>query len=91
MSNIYGNIPSLKNSKLIGTAEIQNAKQNMNYTAGQNMILGAKLTPNTSHVASLGNNTNSVPSLNNSTIVGSEELQNAKNELQKGGNNKGVF
>jgi len=88
MSNINGNIPSLKNSKLISTAEIQNAKQNMNSTTGQNMILGAKLTSNTSNVANLGNNTNSLPSLNNSTSIESEELQNAKNKLQKDGNNK---
>lgn len=90
MSNINGNIPSIKNSKSIGQAEIQNAKQNMNSASGQNMILGAELTSNTSNVASQGNMI-SVSNLNSSTSVGSEELQNVKNEVQKSGNNKGVF
>jgi|GEM_PF-952552 len=81
MSNINGNIPSLKNSKLIGQSEIQNVKQNMNSTTGQNMILGAELTSNTSNVASQGNMTNFVPSLNSSTSVGSGELQNVKQNM----------
>lgn len=116
MSNINGNIPSLKNSKLIGEAEIKNAKQNMNSAASKNMILGAKLTQNTSNAAGQGNMTSSVPSLNSTTYVGTEELQNVqintinfvpslnsstsvgskemqnvKNEVQKSGNNKGLF
>lgn len=83
MSNINGNIPSLKNSNSIGQAEIENVKQNMNSATGQNMILGAKLTSNTFNAASQGNMTNSVPSLNSSTSVESKELQNVKNEVQK--------
>lgn len=89
MLNINGNIPSIKNSNSIEQSELQNAKQNMNSTAGKNMILGAKLTSNTSNVATQGNMTNSVPSLNSSTSVGTEELQNVKNEIQKSGNNQG--
>jgi len=81
MSNINGNIPSIKNSKLIGQSEIQNVKQNMSSTTGQNMILGAELTSNTSNVASQGNMTNFVPSLNSSTSVGSGELQNVKQNM----------
>ncbi len=90
-NNINGNAPSIKNSKSIGQAEIQNVKQNMNSVASKNMILGAELTSNISNVASLGNMTNSVPSLNSSTSVGNEELQNVKSEVQKSGNNKGEF
>lgn len=90
MLNINGNIPSIKNSNSIEQSELQNAKQNMNSTVEKNMILGAKLTSNTSNVATQGNMTNSVPGLNSSTSVGTEELQNVKNEIQKSGNNKGL-
>lgn len=91
MSITNVNIPSLRNSQSIGQAEIQNVKQNMNSTKGQNMILGANMTSNTSNAASQGNMTNSVPSLNSSTSVGSEELQNVKNEVQKSVYGKGMF
>ncbi len=91
MSNINGNIPNLKNSKLIDQAEIQNVKQNLNSTTDQNMILGANLTSNASNVASQGNMTNFAPNLNSSTSIGSEELQNVKKEVQKSGNNKELF
>lgn len=90
-NNINGNTPSIKNSKSISQAEIQNAKQNINSVASKNMILGAELTSNTSNVASFGNMTNSVPRLNSSTSVGAKELQSVKSEVQKSGNNKGVF
>jgi len=83
VTNINGNIPSIKNSKLIDQAEIQNAMQNMNSEASKNMILGAELTSNISNSANLENMTNSVPSLNSSTSVGSKELQNVKNKVQK--------
>lgn len=89
MLNINGNIPSIKNSNSIDQTEIQNAKQNMNSTAGKNMILGAQLTSNNLNLASQGNMTNSVPSLNSSTAIADKELQNVKNEVQKSGNNKG--
>lgn len=88
MTITNGNIPSLRNSQSIGQAEIQNAKQSMNSTKGQNMILGANLSSNT---ASQGNMTNSVPSLNSSTSVGSVELQNAKKEMQNSVYGKGMF
>ncbi len=94
MPNINGNIPNLKDSKSVGKSEIQNAKQNMNSSTGQNMILGAKLTPNTSDTASGGITSDSMPNLNSSnssTSVGSEELQNAKNKVQKSGNSKRLF
>lgn len=91
MANINGNIPSLKNSKSVNQAEIQNVKQNINSTAGKNTILGAELTSNISNAASLGNMTSSVPSLNSSTSVGSKELQNVKNTVQNSGNSKKMF
>lgn len=94
MISINGNIPSIKNSKSIDQAEIQNAKQNMNSAAGKNMILGAELTSNISNAASqasLGNMANSIPNLNSTTSIGSEELQNVKNKVQKSGNNNGLF
>ncbi|WMJ78802.1 MULTISPECIES: hypothetical protein [unclassified Sedimentibacter] len=91
MTNINGNIPSIKNSKSIEQAEIQNAMQNMNSPASKNMILGAELTSNISNTASLGNMTNSVPSLNSSTSVGSEKIQSVKNKLQESGNNNNVY
>lgn len=91
MLNIGGNIPSIKNSKTLTQSEIQNAKQNMNSTAGKDMILGAKLTPDTINIAGQGNISNSIPSLNGSTSVGSEELQNIKNIMQKNVNIKGLF
>jgi hypothetical protein len=90
-NNINGNTPSIKNSNSIGQTEIQNAKQNMNSTASKSMILGAELTSNISNEASLGNMTNTVPSLNSSTSVENQELQNVKNEVQKSGNNKGIL
>lgn len=89
MLNINGNVPSIKNSKSIDQGEIQNAKQNMNSPAGKSMILGAELTSNNSNFSSNGIMSNSVPSLNSSTSIGSTELQNAKSEVQKSGNNKG--
>jgi len=85
MTNINGNIPSIKNSKLIDQAEIQKAMQNMNSAASKNMILGAELTSNISNSANLEN---SVPSLNSSTSAESKELQNAKSKVQ---NNNNVF
>jgi len=87
MTNINGNIPSIKNSKLIDQAEIQKAMQNMNSAASKNMILGAELTSNISNSANLENMANSIPSLNSSTSAESEELQNVKNEVQKSGKN----
>ncbi len=91
MSFMNGNIPNLKNSQSIGQTEIQNVKQNMNYAASQNMVLGANLASNTSNAASQGNMTNFAPSLNSSTSVGSIELQNAKNKMQNSVYNKGMF
>lgn len=88
MKDINGNIQGIKS--LIDQAEIQNAKQNMNSVASKNMILGAELTSNISNTASLGNINNSVPNLNNSTSVGSGELQNVKNNVQKSGNKNGL-
>jgi hypothetical protein len=86
MKNMNGNIPSIKNSKSIDQAEIQNSKQNMNSAAGKNKILGAELTSNIS--SNLGNMTNSVPGLNSSTSVGTKELQSAKNAVHKSGNQR---
>ncbi len=86
MTNMNGNIPSIKNSKSIDQAELQNSKQNMNSAAGKTKILGAELTSNIS--SSLGNITNSVPGLNSSTSVGTKELQSAKNAVQKSGSQR---
>jgi predicted HAD superfamily phosphohydrolase YqeG len=91
MANINGNIPNIKNSQAINQSEIQNAMQNMNSAAGKSMILGAELTSNISNTASSGNMTNSVQSLNSSTSIGSEELQNVKKEVQKSGKNNGLL
>lgn len=90
MLNINGNVPSIKNSNAIDQTEIQKAKQNMNSVAGKSMILGAQLS-NTTSSASQGNmtNSNSVPNLNSSTSVGTQELQNVKNEIQNSGSSKG--
>lgn len=88
MTNMNGNIPSIKNSKSIDQAEIQNSKQNMNTAAGKTKILGAELTSNISNTSSIGNMTNSVTNLNSSTSVGTEELQSAKNAVQKSGNQR---
>ncbi|WP_019228249.1 hypothetical protein [Sedimentibacter sp. B4] len=84
MTNINGNIPNIKNSKSIDQTEIQTAMKNMNSVASKSTILGAELTSKISESASLGM-TNSVPSLNSSTSVGSEELQSVKNTVQKSG------
>lgn len=81
-----GNIPSIRNSKSIDQAEIQNSKQNMNSAAGKSKILGAELASNIP--SSLGNMTNSVPGLNSSTSVGTKELQSAKNAVQNSGNQR---
>lgn len=86
MTNMNGNIPSIKNSKSIDQAEIQNSKQNMNSAAGKSKILGAELASNIS--SSLGNMTNSVPNLNSSASVGAKELQSAKNAVQNSGNQR---
>ncbi len=87
MTNINGNVPSIKNSKSINQEEVQNVKQNINSAASKSMILGAELTSNISNAASIENMTNSVPSLNGSTSIGSEEFQNVKNKVQKSGKN----
>jgi hypothetical protein len=88
MTNMSGNIPSIKNSKSIDQAEIQNSKQNMNSAAGKNKILGAELTSSTSNTSRIGNMTISAPNLNSSTSVGTKELQGAKNAVQKSGNQR---
>jgi hypothetical protein len=89
MTNMNGNIPSIKNSKSIDQAEIQNSKQNMNNSAaGKNKILGAELTSSILNTSSIGNMTNSVPNLNSSTSVGTKELQSAKSAVQKSGNQR---
>jgi hypothetical protein len=86
MLNINGNTPSINDfSKKVEQLEIQNAKQNMNAVASQNMILGAELASN---ITSQVNLTNSVPSLNGSTSVDNKELQEAKNSVQNSGNSK---
>lgn len=83
MTNINGNIPSIKNSKSIDQVEIENAKQNMNFAPSKTMILGAELTSNISNSTNLGN-TNSVMNFNSSTSVATEKLQNV-NPTQKDG------
>ena len=90
MQSFNWSVPSIINSQTISQSEIQKAMQNMNSTANQSMVLGANLTSIT-NVSSQGNMTNSVPSLNSSTSVGSEELQNAKNKVQNSGSSKGMF
>jgi hypothetical protein len=86
MLNINGNTPSINDfSKKVEQLEIQNAKENMNAVASQNMILGAELASN---ITSQVNLTNSVPSLNGSTSVDNKELQEAKNSVQNSGNSK---
>lgn len=90
MNNINGSISSIRNSQAISQAEIENAKRRMNSTMGQSMILGASLTVGTNG-SNQTNMSSSAPSLNSSTSVGSQELQEAKNQVQNSGNSKVMF
>ena len=70
-----GNIPSLKNSKSIQQAEIQQAQQSMN--AAQNFTGG-----NLTNTTAMGN----VPNLQSSNAVGQAEEQKVRQKINTSGN-----